>query len=142
MQVLGVNAKGGFQGFEVLVVLSQRVLEFERALVELLRPLRLLLAAENPAAHVLRFQHEDAVGGEEYVVDLCRAVRRVQGDVVQAAVGLLVQLPMGEQSHQQFTDLPLGPRRFEQADQQGCRDKPGQHAPDLDDYRAVIHFLP
>lgn len=62
MQVLGVNAKGGFQGFEVLVVLSQRVLEFERALVELLRPLRLLLAAENPAAHVLRFQHEDAVG--------------------------------------------------------------------------------
>lgn len=76
------------------------------------------------------------------MVDLCRAVRRVQGDVVQAAVGLPVQLPMGEQAYQQFTDLPLGPRRFEQADQQGCRDKPGQHAPDLGDYRAVIHFLP
>lgn len=62
MQVLGVNAKGGFQGFEVFVVLPQRVLEFEGAFVELLRPLRLLLAAEDPAAHVLRFQHEDAVG--------------------------------------------------------------------------------
>lgn len=142
VQVLGIDAKGGFQRFEVFVVLPQRVLEFEGAFVELLRPLRLLLAAENPAAHVLRFQHEDAVGGEKYVVDLRGAVRRVQGDVVQAAVGLLVQLPMGEQSHQQFTDLPLGPRRFEQANQQGCRDKPGQHAPGLGDYRAVIHFLP
>lgn len=28
VQVLGVNTKGGFQGFEVLVVLLQRVLEF------------------------------------------------------------------------------------------------------------------
>ena len=96
MQVLGVNAKGGFQGFEVLVVLAQRVLEFERVLVELLRPLRLLLAAEDPAAHILRFQHEDAVGREEHVVDLRGAVWRVQGDIVQASVGLLIQLPMGE----------------------------------------------
>lgn len=140
--MLGADAKGGFQGFEVLVVLPQRVLEFEGAFVELLRPLRLLLAAEDPAAHVLRFQHEDAVRREEYVVDLRGAVRRVQRDVVQAAVGLLVQLAVGEQAHQQFTDLPLGPGRFEQADQQGRRDEPGQHAPDLGDYRAVIHFLP
>lgn len=90
MQVLGAGAKGGFQGFEVFVVLAYRVLEFEAAFVELLRPLRLLLAAEDPAAHVLRFQHEDAVGREEYVVDLRGAARRVQGDVVHAAVGLLV----------------------------------------------------
>ncbi|MNO06260.1 hypothetical protein D3C81_2279750 [compost metagenome] len=74
----------------MLVVLPQRVLEFEGAFVELLRPLGLFLAAEDPAAHVLRFQHEDAVGREEYVVDLCGAVRRVQSDVVQAAVDLLV----------------------------------------------------
>lgn len=75
--MLGVNAKGGFQGFEVLVVLPQRVLELEGAFVELLRPLRLLFIAEDPAAHVLRFQHEDAVGREEYVIDLRGAVRRV-----------------------------------------------------------------
>lgn len=142
MQVLGIDAKGGFQGFEVLVVLPQRVLELEGAFVELLHPLRLLLAAEDPAAHVLCFQHEDAVGRKKYVVDLRGAVRRVQGDVVQAAVGLLIQLPMGEQAHQQFTGLPLGPGRFEQADQQGCWDEPSQHAPELGDYRAVIHCLP
>lgn len=140
--MLGVDAKGGFQGFEVFVVLPQRVLEFEAALAKHLRPLRLLLAAEDPAAHVLRFQHEDTVGREKYVVDLRGAVWRVQGEIVQAAVGLLIQLPMGEQAYQQFTDLPLGPGRFEQADQQGCWNEPGQHAPDLGDYRAVIHFLP
>ena len=113
VQVLGVNVKGGFQCLEVLVVLPQRVLELKRALVELLRPLWLPLAAEDPAAHVLRFQHEDAVGREEYVVDLRGAVRRAQGDVVQAAVGLLIQLPMGKQPHQEFADMALGPRRFE-----------------------------
>ena len=140
MQVLGADAKGGFQGLEVLVVLPQRVLELEGAFVELLRPLRLLLAAEDPAAHVLGFQHEDAVGREEYVVDLGGAVGRVQGDVVQTAVALLVQLPVGEQAHQQFADLTLGPRRLEQADQQHQRDKPAQRAPDLGDDGGEVHF--
>ena len=133
MQVLGVNAKGGFHGFEVLVVLPQWVLEPEGVLVELLRPLRLLIAAEDPAAHVLRFQHEDAVRRDKYVVDLRGAVWRVQSDIVQAAVGLLIQSPMGKQPHQEFADMTLGPRRLEQADQQRSRDEPGQHAPDLRD---------
>ena len=74
----------------------QRVLEFEAALVELLRPLGLFFAAKNPAAHVLRFQHEDAIGREKNVVDLRGAVWGIQGDVVQAAVDLLIQLPMCE----------------------------------------------
>lgn len=142
MQVLEADAKGGFQGFEVFVVLPQRVLEFGRALVKLLRPLCLLLAAEDPAAHVLRFQSEDAVDRQKDVIDLRGAVRRIQCDVMQAAVGLLFQLPMGKQPHQEFANLALGPGRFEQADQQGRGDKPGQHAPDLADNRAVIHFLP
>ncbi|MNU11222.1 hypothetical protein D3C72_2589080 [compost metagenome] len=60
--MFGINAQGGFQGLEVFVVLPQRVLEFVGALVDFLRPLRLLFAAEDPAAHVLRFQHEDAEG--------------------------------------------------------------------------------
>ena len=139
MQVLGVNAKGGFQRLEVLVVLPQWVLKFERALVELLRPLRLLLAAEDPAAHVLRFQHEDAVRREEYVVDLRGAVWGVQRDVVQAAVGLLIQLPMGKQPHQEFADMTLGPRRLEQADQQHDRDQPDQTIDDRTEDGAVVH---
>ena len=96
MEVLGGEAQRGFHCFEVFVVLSQRVLEFEAALVELLRPLGLFFATKNPAAHVLRFQHEDAIGREEDVVDLCGAVGCVEGDVVQAAVDLLIQLPMRE----------------------------------------------
>lgn len=112
MQVLGINAKGRFQGFEMLVVLPQRVLEFEGVLVELLRPLWLFLAAKNPAAHVLRFQHEEAIGREEYVVNLRGAIWRVQGDVVQATVGLLIQLPMGKQPYQEFTNMTLCPGRL------------------------------
>lgn len=96
VQVLGVKAQRGFDCFEVFVVLPQWVLEFEAALVEFLRPLRLPFAAENPATHVLRFQHEDAVGREKNVVDLCGAVWGIQGDVVQAAVDLLIQPPMRE----------------------------------------------
>ena len=94
--MLGVEAQRGFHRFEVFVVLPQRVLEFEAALVELLRPLGLFFAAKNPAAHVLRFQHEDAIGREKNVVDLRGAVWGIQGDVMQAAVDLLIQLPMCE----------------------------------------------
>lgn len=96
MQVLGVKAKRGFNRLEVLVVLSQRVLEFESALVDLLRPLRLFFTAEDPAAHVLRLQHEDAIGREKNVIDLRGAVWGIEGDVVQAAIYLLIQLPMSE----------------------------------------------
>lgn len=75
------------------------------------------------------------------MVDLRGAVWRVQGDIVQAAVGLLVQLPMGKQPHQEFADVALGPRRLEQADQQHQRDNPAQRAPDLRDDRGEVHFL-
>lgn len=140
--MLGADAKGGFQGFEVLVVLPQRVLELEAAPGEALRPLRLALTAKDPAAHILGFQDEDAIGREEDVIDLRGAVGRVQGDVMQAAVGALIELPVREEAYQQLTDMAFGPRRFEQADQQSRGEEPGQHAPDLADNRAVIHFLP
>lgn len=138
--MLGFNAKGGFQGFEVLVVLPQRVLEFEGALVELLRPLRLLLAAEDPAAHVLGLQHEDAVAGEEDVVDLGGAVRGIQGDVVQAVVGLPVELPVGEEPDEEFADIAFAEGGFEQADEDHQRDEPGEGGPDLGDERCEVHF--
>ncbi|MCY1367710.1 hypothetical protein D9M69_546560 [compost metagenome] len=109
-------------------------------MVDPLRPLRLFLAAEDPADHVLRFQHEDAVGREKNVVDLRGTVWRVQGDVVQAAVDQLVQLPMSEQAHQEFANMALGPRRLEQADQQHQGDEPAQRAPDLRDGECEVHF--
>ncbi|MNC75899.1 hypothetical protein D3C75_1275090 [compost metagenome] len=58
------------------------------------------------------FPARDAVGRKEYVVDLRGAVGCAQGDVVQAAVGLLIQLPMGKQSHQEFANMALVPGRF------------------------------
>lgn len=140
MQVLGGDAECGFQSLEVFVVLPQRVLEFVAVLVELLRPLGLLFAAEYPAAHVLGLQHEDAVAGEEDVVDLGGAVRRIQGDVVQAVVGLPVQLPVGEEPDEAFTDIALAQGGLEQADEDHQRDEPGEGGPDLGDERCEVHF--
>ena len=88
-----------------------------------------VFATKDTAAHVLRFQHEDAERREEHVINLDGAARRVQRDVMQVAVNRLVQLPMGEQLHQQFADVAFSPRRLEQADQQHQRDKPALSPP-------------
>lgn len=69
--------QGGFKCFQVLVVLAQRVLELERALEELLRPLGLALRTKNPSPHVFSFEHENAVHRHDDVIDLRRAVWRV-----------------------------------------------------------------
>lgn len=114
VQVLGANAKRRFQGLEVFVVLTQRVLEFEGALREVLRPL-CLLAVEDPDAHALLFQHKDVVDREEHVVYLRGAVGRTQSDLMQLAVDILVELSMDKEEHEKLANMPFGPRRFEQA---------------------------
>ena len=110
MQVRGADTQSGFQRFQVFVVLPKGVLEFETAPGKFLRPLRLLLCPENPAAHVLRFQHENAMDREEYMIDLRGTVRCIQGDVMQAAIGVPVQSPVRKDTHQQLADMPFGPR--------------------------------
>lgn len=99
MQVLRINTQGGFQGLEMFVVLAQRILEPVGALIEFLRPVRLLFRAEYPATHVLRFQHEDAIGRNKHMVDLRGAVGCIQRDVVQTTVDLVIELPVGKQAH-------------------------------------------
>lgn len=140
VQVLRRNAERGLQRLEVLVVLPQRVLELEALLVELLRPLRLVLAAEDPAAHVLGFQHEHAEAREEHMVDLRRAVRGRQRHVVQTAIGLLVQSPVREQANPQLADIPLCPGRLQEAEQEYQRHEPDGHFPDLGDDGCEIQF--
>lgn len=132
--------ESGFQSLEVFVVLPQLALEFVAVLVELLRPLGLLFAAEDPAAHVLGLQHEDAVAGEEDVVDLGGAVRGIQGDVVQALVGLPAELQVGEEPDEEFADIAFAEGGFEQADEDHQRDEPGEGGPDLGDERCEVHF--
>lgn len=79
------------QCLQVLVVLVNRVLELKTLLVNLLRPPSLLFTAEDPAAHVLRLQHEEAEGRNKHMVDLRSAVRGDQRYVMQAAVDLTIQ---------------------------------------------------
>lgn len=73
-------------------------------------------------------------------VDLRRAIWCAQRGLVQATVGLLILLPVGEQPHQEFANMTLGPRGLEQTDQQEQRDKPTQRAPNLRDDGSEVHF--
>lgn len=85
------QAEEFFQGFGVAVVLMQRVLKAELLAIQRLRPLGLLRVAEDPAFHVLRFDHEDAEARDDDVVDLGGAVGGGQGDVVDVDAHLAVQ---------------------------------------------------
>lgn len=74
------------------------------------------------------------------MVDLGGAVRGIQGDVVQALVGLPVELPVGEEPDEEFADIAFAEGGFEQADENHQRDEPGEGGPDLGDERCEVHF--
>ncbi|MOA01889.1 hypothetical protein D3C78_1213150 [compost metagenome] len=139
MDILRRHLQGALQRLDVLEILTERILEAERTLVDLLRPLRLMLVAENPTLHVLGFQHEDAVEGHEHMIELGTAIARGQGDVVRAEVDRPVQHEVGKGSHQQLTDVALCLGRLEQPDDDEQRDKPPEHTDHCVDYRRKVH---
>ncbi|MNI88148.1 hypothetical protein D3C73_1454140 [compost metagenome] len=85
------DAESGLQSLEMFVVLPQWVLECECLFIQLLCPLRLPFVTEYPATFILGLHNEDAVGRQEYMVNLGGAIDRIQRDVVRATVGMLVQ---------------------------------------------------
>lgn len=82
-----------FQGAEVKAVLTQWVLEALLAFVDLLRPLALVFGAENPPLVIFGFDDEDAVDGDDDVVDLCGAltVCSWEVEIVEAAIMCVVE---------------------------------------------------
>ena len=124
----------------MFVVLSQWILKFERAAIKLLCPLRLIRRAENPAAHILGFQHEDAEGRDKHMVDLRGAIWRVQGDIVHAAINAFIQPSAREQTHLPLADMSLGPGRFEQSEQHYQGNEPGQGRQEVRDEGGEVHF--
>lgn len=70
--------------------------KLEALAVELLGPLGLAFAAKDPARHVLGFDDEDAVAGDQHVVDLDSAIGRGQRDVVNSAVLLRREPHLGD----------------------------------------------
>ena len=96
-----------FQRLCMPIVLVQRVLKTELLAVERLRPLRLLLVAENPAFHVLRLDHEDAVTRDDDVVNLGRAVGRGDRDVVEVAVHVAIEDDLLGNGQHGFADPPF-----------------------------------
>ena len=114
-----------FQRFHVLVVLAQRVLELEALAVELLGPLGLAFVAEDPTRHVLGLDDEDAVAGDQHVVDLRGAVGRRQRNVVNSPVLLRRQPHPGDQLDEGFAEHALEPTGLEHAQEHD----EGQHPP-------------
>ncbi|MNH43369.1 hypothetical protein D3C79_1052580 [compost metagenome] len=75
------------------------------------------------------------------MVDLGGAVRGVQGDVVQAAIGLLVQVQVGEVAYKQLAEVALYTWRLECEKQDDEGDEPAQGDPVLGDDGGEVHFL-
>jgi hypothetical protein len=66
--------QGRFQRLDVLEILPQGILKFERLLVYLLSPLRLILTTENPTRHILGLKNENTKLGDNHMVDLRGAI--------------------------------------------------------------------
>lgn len=81
-----LDAKQALNNLYVVVVLAQGILKLRFVAVHDLRPPCLVFVTENPTRHVFGFNHEDAVAGQDDVIDLCRAVRSWQGNIVEKDV--------------------------------------------------------
>jgi hypothetical protein len=73
------------------VVLVQWILEAIFLTEQALCPLRTFLIAENPAIHVLRFDHENAVPRDNNMVDLGRPVSVLESNVVDRRVDFRIE---------------------------------------------------
>ena len=58
------------QGAGMFLILMQRILEAMVATIDLLGPVLLLLAAEDPALHILGLDREYTIDGDDHMVDL------------------------------------------------------------------------
>ena len=86
MEALPGNIQALGERLAVAEVLSQRIGEAGFVAVDLLGPGCVVFAAENPAFHVFRFHHEDAMDGNEQMIDLGGSLRRREGDIVQGMI--------------------------------------------------------
>ena len=92
------------------VILVEWVLKSEFLSKQALRPLWVLLATKYPPIHVLGFDHEHSIPGNNDMVDLGRAVGGRQSDVVHIDVGLPVQEHLLGESALYFPGPPLDKR--------------------------------
>lgn len=124
MQLFRGQAQHSLQGFEVLVVLAQGVLELKALFAEGLGPAGLAFAALNHPAHVFGFQHEHPIHGHEHMVDLRRAGRGAQGNVMECLIGSARKPTPCVQLDQQLAKVATGPGGLGQPMQQPGGDKP------------------
>jgi NADH-quinone oxidoreductase subunit H len=95
MHLVGAEPKQSLQGFYVLIVLMEWVLELVVGSENLLGPVTLMRAAENPTFHILGFYNENTKLRNQNMVDLCGAVFRGEGGVLDQMVAGFIQDRLG-----------------------------------------------
>lgn len=88
--MLLVDIKKFMQGFRVLIVLMQGILKADELRIDLLCPSALLPAARDKPLHVFRFKHENAVLGDNDMINLRGAIGRRQDNIAEEMIGTAV----------------------------------------------------
>ncbi len=75
----------------MFVVLAQWILEAMFGFVDLLRPLLLICAAENPTFHIFGFHHKHTKAGNDDVINLGGTIFGRYRDVFDQVVIIFIQ---------------------------------------------------
>ena len=108
--------------FDVQVVLSQRILKPYLVSIDGLRPLGLIFSTENPAAYILRFDHENTKRTDVDVVDLGGSAVDRYSNVGELSINLRVQPLLDQAFDPAFSHRALESRAL-QKDEDGDNDQ-------------------
>lgn len=112
-----IEAEERLDDFHMFVVLAQGVLKGVGVAVDLLGPARLVLAAKDPAFHVLGLHHEDPVAGDDEVIDLGGSLPVRKGHVTDEMVVPLIKQHLCGQVDDRLAGDPFEPGGFQDTEQ-------------------------
>jgi len=89
------------------VILAKWVLESELPSWKTLSPFGGLLVPEDPAAHILGLDNEDAVARNNHMIYLGGAIRRWDGDIVELVIDRFVEHDLVSQRAESLAHKPF-----------------------------------
>lgn len=105
---LGREPQTRLDNLDMFVILSQRVLKTRLVPGQDLGPARLPRIAKDPACHGLRLDHEDPAARDHHMVDLRRALRRGQRQIMQRETAQRREIGRKPAPHPRFASRALG----------------------------------
>lgn len=140
MQLFWSDLQAVFKRLDVAVVLPEGILELVGVPVDFLGPGRLFFPGEDPAFHVLGFDHENPVAGHDHMVDLGGAVFNRQSHVFDQVILLFVQHDPSEGVDDELSDPAFEKAGFEKGEDQHDWDDIDENAfKKPDGHRSQVH---